>query len=29
LADLMSADAIAILTGKRALPVPLAACTMR
>jgi DNA ligase-associated metallophosphoesterase len=29
LANLMSADAIAILTGKHALPVPLAACTRR
>jgi DNA ligase-associated metallophosphoesterase len=29
LADLMSTDAIAILTGKHATPIPLAACTMR
>jgi DNA ligase-associated metallophosphoesterase len=29
LTDLMAADALAILTGKRAMPVPLAACTMR
>lgn len=29
LADLMSTDAIAILTGKHAMPVPLAACTSR